>query len=46
MNKNNSGVYHYYPKDFTISCYLKKWLWLCKPRLPDIDIKYLHSKIN
>jgi 5'-3' exonuclease len=46
MNKNNSGVYHYYPKDFTISCYLKKWLWLCKPKLPDIDIKYLHSKIN
>lgn len=46
MEKNNSGVYHYYPKDFTISCYLKKWLWLCKPRLPDIDIKYLHSKIN
>lgn len=46
MEKNNSGVYHYYPKDFTISCYLKKWLWLCKPKLPDIDIKYLHSKIN
>jgi 5'-3' exonuclease len=46
IEKNNSGVYHYYPKDFTISCYLKKWLWLCKPRLPDIDIKYLHSKIN
>lgn len=46
MEKNNSGVYHYYPKDFIISCYLKKWLWLCKPKLPDIDIKYLHSKIN
>lgn len=46
MEKNNSGVYHYYPKDFIISCYLKKWLWLCKPKLPDIDIKFLHSKIN
>ena len=28
-----------------ISTYLKKWLWLCKPKLPDIDIVLLYSKI-
>jgi len=41
----NCGVLHYYPKDFGISTYLKKWLWLCKPKLPDIDIVLLYSKL-
>ena len=39
-------VLHYYPIDFDISIYLKKWLWLCKPKLPDIDIILLNSKIK
>lgn len=41
----NCGVLHYYPIDFGVSTYLKKWLWLCKPKLPDIDIILLNSKI-
>tara|TARA_Y100001970_G_scaffold265704_1_gene353601 strand:+ start:1350 stop:3014 length:1665 start_codon:yes stop_codon:yes gene_type:complete len=45
MKDINSGVLHYYPIDFGISTYLKKWLWLCKPKLPDIDIVLLYSKI-
>lgn len=45
MKDINSGVLHYYPLDFDISCYLKKWLWLCKPKLPDIDIELLKSKM-
>lgn len=45
MKDINSGVLHYYPVDFDISCYLKKWLWLCKPKLPDIDIELLKSKM-
>ncbi len=46
MCDENSGVYHYYPKDFKITTYLKKWLWLCKPMLPDIDLQLLHNKYN
>lgn len=45
MSDINYGVLHYYPIDFSISTYLKKWLWLCKPNLPDIDIELLNSKI-
>lgn len=41
----NKGVLHYYPKDFHIDTYLKKWLWLCSPKLPDIDLKVLSSKL-
>ena len=41
----DSGVLHYYPIEFGISSYLKKWLWLCKPKLPDIDIELLNSKL-
>ena len=44
MTDINNEVLHYYPIDFAISTYLKKWLWLCKPKLPDIDIVLLHSK--
>ena len=46
MKDINCGVLHYYPTDFDISIYLKKWLWLCKPKLPDIDIILLDSKLD
>ena len=46
MTDINKGVLHYYPKNFGISIYLKNWLWLCQPKLPNIDIKLLNSKIN
>lgn len=46
MTDINEGVLHYYPKNFGISIYLKNWLWLCQPKLPNIDIKLLNSKIN
>jgi 5'-3' exonuclease len=45
MTNINKGVLHYYPNNFNVDTYLKKWLWLCEPKLPDIDIKLLHSKI-
>ena len=45
MTDINEGVLHYYPINFNISTYLKNWLWLCKPKLPNIDIKLLISKI-
>ena len=44
MINNDYGVQHYYPKDFKISTYLKRWLWLCKPMLPDIDLELLYKK--
>ena len=44
MINNDYGVQHYYPKDFKISTYLKRWLWLCKPMLPDIDLVLLDKK--
>ena len=44
MINNDNGVQHYYPKDFKISTYLKRWLWLCKPMLPDIDLELLYKK--
>jgi 5'-3' exonuclease len=44
MINNDTGVQHYYPKDFKISTYLKRWLWLCKPMLPDIDLELLYKK--
>ena len=44
MSNNEHGVLHYYPKDFKITTYLKKWLWLCKPMLPDIDLEFLYEK--
>jgi len=43
MSNNEHGVLHYYPKDFKITTYLKKWLWLCKPMLPDIDLEFLYE---
>lgn len=46
MKDINLGVLHYYPTHFDISIYLKKWLWLCKPKLPDIDIILLDSKLD
>tara|TARA_B100000700_G_C14877892_1_gene776594 strand:- start:526 stop:1131 length:606 start_codon:yes stop_codon:yes gene_type:complete len=46
MKDINYGVLHYYPNNFDISIYLKKWLWLCKPKLPDIDIILLNSKLD
>ena len=46
MKDINYGVLHYYPINFDISIYLKKWLWLCKPKLPDIDIILLNSKLD
>ena len=45
MTDINEGILHYYPINFSISTYLKVWLWLCKPKLPDIDINLLNSKI-
>ena len=45
MTNIDSGVLHYYPNNFHIDTYLKKWLWLCNPKLPDIDISFLKSKI-
>ena len=45
MEDIDMEVLHYYPEDFEISTYLKKWLWLCKPKLPDIDINLLLSKL-
>ena len=45
MSDINEGVLHYYPINFNISTYLKNWLWLCKPKLPNIDINLLMSKI-
>ena len=45
MTNINKGVLHYYPINFNIDTYLKKWLWLCSPKLPDIDIEFLNSKI-
>ena len=46
MTDINKGVLHYYPIDFGISTYLKNWLWLCQPKLPDIDINLLNSKLK
>tara|TARA_B110000259_G_scaffold97843_1_gene113051 strand:+ start:3916 stop:5559 length:1644 start_codon:yes stop_codon:yes gene_type:complete len=46
MNDIKEGVLHYYPIDFKVDTYLKDYLWLCNPILPDIDIKLLNSKIN
>ena len=45
MSNIDKGVLHYYPIDFHVDTYLKNWLWLCEPKLPDIDLKLLHSKI-
>ena len=45
MTDINKGVLHYYPINFEVETYLKNWLWLCHPKLPDIDITYLNSKI-
>lgn len=46
MSDTLSGVRHYYPDEFQMEMYLKEWLWMCHPRLPEIDIKYLNSKLN
>ena len=45
MTNINKGVLHYYPHNFNVDTYLKKWLWLCNPKLPDIDTKLLNSKL-
>ena len=45
MTDINQGVLHYYPTDFKVDTYLKDYLWLCNPILPDIDIKLLSSKL-
>ena len=45
MTNINKGVLHYYPHNFNVDTYLKKWLWLCDPKLPDIDIELLNSKL-
>ena len=45
MTDIKQGVLHYYPKDFKVDTYLKDYLWLCNPILPDIDINLLNSKL-
>ena len=45
MTDINQGVLHYYPDDFKVDTYLKDYLWLCNPILPDIDINLLNSKL-
>jgi len=45
MTDINEGVLHYYPIYFKVDTYLKDYLWLCNPILPDIDIKLLNSKL-
>ena len=45
MTDIKEGVLHYYPKDFKVDTYLKDYLWLCNPILPDIDINLLNSKL-
>ena len=45
MTDINKGVLHYYPIDFKVDTYLKDFLWLCDPLLPDIDINLLKSKL-
>lgn len=45
MTDTLSGIRHYYPDKFELSMYLKEWLWMCIPILPQIDLLYLNSII-
>ena len=38
-----SGCIHYYPIEFTITTFLKYYLWECAPVLPPIDIDHLYD---
>lgn len=42
----NSGFKHYYPEISDINTYMCKYLWLCTPKLPEIDIYKLNKHIN
>ena len=46
VNSVKSGCIHYYPIDFTITTFLKYYLWECAPVLPPIDIEYLYDAYN
>lgn len=35
------GCMHYYPIEYTLCTFMKKFLWECSPIIPDIDISYL-----
>lgn len=37
------GCVHYYPTGFSISTYLKYYIWEAAPMLPTIDIRTLHN---
>ena len=39
----NYGCIHYYPEEFSITTFLKYYLWECSPIIPDIDIVQLYS---
>jgi|694.fasta_scaffold00446_15 5'-3' exonuclease len=46
MEDTKYGLYHLYPKSYTIRTYLKTHLWECSPCLPTINIDYIRNHIK
>jgi 5'-3' exonuclease len=38
------GCTHMFPKQFQIFSYLKRYLWECPPRLPELNVNLLHNR--
>ena len=43
MTEIQYGCLHYYPIEFTICTFMKKFLWECTPILPDIDMYHMYQ---
>lgn len=43
MRDPNKACLHYYPEQFKLCTFMKKYLWECVPELPDIDFEHLNA---
>lgn len=46
MTDPEHACIHYFPQDFRLCTFMKKFLWECVPLLPDIDICHLHKMLT
>lgn len=43
MTTESGGCLHFYPKRFAVHTFLKNRLWECHPKLPVLDVDWIHS---
>ncbi len=43
---HDSYLADYYPEDFDLDCYYKRYFWMCEPILPNIDFERINKYVK